>query len=872
VNLQRVDASGRVIALLGTLNDAGLSGDLSSGDGIHTTRYVFTETTETLLRVRVSWALRGVLKRVVSDVLTLPVVSVSTIHWSPNQIELSLHPGTEQAFVLDFTADRDLSNTSIDIVPPLSSFLSVAADGLTAVFAGHSYSLTASLAVPADAVPGRYEGTVNIRSALNKVPDALKIVLNVTQPSQAALPSIAVAPSPDRITIDSDGQKVVKDELVLVLDFDTPDPNARIATIALATRGTVIGSVPDTLTYQLRYEVSDPSELEAIRPHISSYPEVVSISRHYLTDRPTATNPNDTEYDSWTEAQPGGNNWNLETIKAPSAWDLTTGDSSVVVAVIDGDFDRNHGDLDANVTSHNGPRTSSFQGHGTHVAGTICAEGNNSEGVAGVSWDCSLRLYEFGGASAVKAQEAMVKAVKDGARIVNMSLQWIDNNQCGTPGTAQTLQKVADNNAVLQRGILFALRENRDVLWVFAAGNECRDVKYASPASLTHNFPLNTIAVAAVTSSGPLSWFSNFGELVTVAAPGGDASQGIFSTMPRSCVLWIFCTDEYGPMAGTSMAAPHVSGLAALVLARNPDFSAQQIKQCIVAGAASSGAQVGAGHSFKVIHAPDAIECRGTVDLPAKVDLVFSLDLTGSTGSEIDRVKSEVAAIITNLRTTVSPSTDFRFAIVSYEDYAGYYDSRSCGSSYTHTYGAAGTKPGGDAPFRIDQALTSDAATVVSRINGLVLGYGGDGPQSYGRVFWEMGQPDTAAALGFRSDALKLLVNFGDNVPHDVDLNKDVASPPFTSPWDTGIDPGRNNYVDCGGDDIDFQDEALAALSGSGIRLIHIDSSGDPSLAPYWQFWTSVTGGAFAAINWDGTIPGGLNLTELIAGLLGLIH
>src|SRR5688572_32945554 len=90
-----------------------------------------------------------------------------------------------------------------------------------------------------------------------------------------------------------------------------------------------------------------------------------------------------------------------------------------------------------------------------------------------------------------------------------MSLQWIDNNQCGTAGTATTLQKVKENNDVLGRAVLFALRENKDVLWVFAAGNECRDAKFASPASLTNNFPLNTIAIASINEDGGLRATSN---------------------------------------------------------------------------------------------------------------------------------------------------------------------------------------------------------------------------------------------------------------------------------------------------------------------------------------------------------------------------
>ena len=352
------------------------------------------------------------------------------------------------------------------------------------------------------------------------------------------------------------------------------------------------------------------------------------------------------------------------------------------------------------------------------------------------------------------------------------------------------------------------------------------------------------------------SSFSNLGDLITVAAPGGD----IRSTIPDN---------KYGNMSGTSMAAPHVSGLATLILSNHANFSATQIKQCILSAAQANGKSI-TGHNFKVISAPEAIECRGTVELPDKVDIVFSIDLTGSMGGEINRVKTEIETIINNLRTIASPSTDFKFGVVSYEDYAGVFDSRSCGSTYQATYGAIGTKPGGDAAFRIDQALTADSALVASTTRGLVIGWGADGPQSYGRVFWELGQEDTGTSIGFRNDALKLVVNFGANVPHDTNLNEGIESPPFST-FDTGIDPGRNNTVDCGDDDIDFQNEALAAMVSKGIHILPIDSSGFTPYIQYWQYWASVTGGTVAAINAEGSIPGGLNLSELIISLLKLI-
>lgn len=296
-------------------------------------------------------------------------------------------------------------------------------------------------------------------------------------------------------------------------------------------------------------------------------------------------------------------------------------------------------------------------------------------------------------------------------------------------------------------------------------------------------------------------------------------------------------------------------------------FSAAQTKACIVAASQEHGLAI-EGETFHLIEAPSAVLCEATLGLPPEVDIVFSLDLTGSMGGEIARVKAEVNQVIDGLR-AAAPDTDFRFGVVSYEDYPGLFNSSACpDSEYAAIYGY---QSAGDLPFRINLPITGDAVTVASTINGLQLGNGGDGPQSYGRVFWEIAQADTAAALGFRPDALKLLIDFGDNVPHDADLNAGLEPPvipPVASPFDTGYDPGQNGVIDCGGDDIDLQDDALSSMAAADIRLVHVDSSGDPDLEDYWKLWAGLTGGEYAAINPDGTIPGGLDLTDLIIELL----
>jgi subtilisin family serine protease len=838
-----------------------------------------TRKTTVLLGTKGSKARRNqlVFIGIVGAVLILIVTAIGVgsgggsrkIAWQSSQADFTLRAGTTGDLMVEFTPSSNMSGLTVAVSPELEDMLAVDVTTIPDLKANQKYSLLLTAQAPVVKKTGNFQGELHFSVNGRPVEQRLPVSINITGLNDNEIPPTVGNPSEDRIVADATGQKIIKDELVVGLKFETADPDECAREIARNTGGVFLGSIPETLTYQIVYVVSDLNQLESLRQQVEAMPDVDFASHDFITET-ASTIPDDTEYDSWDENSPAGNNWNLEFIKAPSAWDLTTGSSSVNVAVVDWDIDKDHSDLNDNIISVDGNMTSG-NGHGTHVAGIICAEGNNKQGVTGLMWDCSLQGYNLPSNASFEAiAEKMVNAANGGARIVNMSLGL--KVECGVAGTDATLETVREGNSILGRSILYAQRVNKDVLWIFSAGNECRDAKYQSPASLTANFPLNTIAVAAINQSGELSDFSNFGKLVTVAAPGGNRSpyQYIYSTLPRSCILWVFCSDNYGGMAGTSQAAPQVSGLAGLVLSQHPDYSSTQIKQCILAGAQSGGKQV-PGQDFYIINAFDAVKCEGKISLPTQVDIVFAIDLTGSMSDELDKVKAEVGDIVHDLTTVASPSTDFHFAVVSFEDYPGSFDSRSCDSSYQNTYGLSGSKPNGDAPFRVDLDLTADVNALYATIPTLSLGDGKDDPESYARVLWELGQPAANSKIIFRDDALKLIVNFGDSVPHDPNLNEGIGSPPLT-PFDTGIDPGRNGVIDCGGDDIDLQDDALPALVDRNIHLLYIDSSGDADFEPYWRYWTSVTGGAYAAINQDGTIPGSLNLSELIMNLLGLIN
>ena len=279
--------------------------------------------------------------------------------------------------------------------------------------------------------------------------------------------------------------------------------------------------------------------------------------------------------------------WGIQNIAAPQAWDITTG-SDVVVAVIDTGIDYTHEDLAENIwqsedcnddgtdddgngyiddchgidaiNSDSDPMDDN--GHGTHVAGTIGAVGDNNRGVVGVNWTVRLMAckfldaWGFGTLDGALACLEYVQVMKDrGVDIV------ATNNSWGGGGFSQAL---FDAIAVhLGRGILF----------IAAAGNWGEDHDPEPDFFLPSGYYLpNIISVAATNRDDALAWFSDYGRrTVHIGAPGEE----ILSTVPG---------DNYEYFSGTSMAAPHVTGVAALLKAQNPSRDWRAIKNLILAG------------------------------------------------------------------------------------------------------------------------------------------------------------------------------------------------------------------------------------------------------------------------------------------------
>jgi len=311
------------------------------------------------------------------------------------------------------------------------------------------------------------------------------------------------------------------------------------------------------------------------------------------------------------------NQWGLDNIgqtggfpdadvDAPEAWDITTGDPNVIVAVMDTGVDYGHPDLagnmwvndsevdglpgvddddngyvddiygydfagmDANDPNDGDNDPIDFWFHGTHVAGTIGAVGDNGIGVTGVCWDVRLMALKIfaddsdivPGVFASDAIEAIQYAVSNGAKVINAS--W------GGDYYSEGLRE-----AIAEAGTY-------GVLFVAAAGND-----YGSDNDLVPFYPAsfeldNIISVMSTDQFDQMSYFSNYGaKSVDVGEPGSE----ILSTFPTYPTLGIMIYGlglDYEVLSGTSMAAPHVSGACALLLSKNPSLPSRIVKQLVL--------------------------------------------------------------------------------------------------------------------------------------------------------------------------------------------------------------------------------------------------------------------------------------------------
>ena len=304
--------------------------------------------------------------------------------------------------------------------------------------------------------------------------------------------------------------------------------------------------------------------------HLNTHPDVVFAEPDYV------------EYKHVIPDDPLFRNlWGMTAIHAPQAWDIATGNTQVIVGVLDSGIDSDHPDLRTNITTGTERFNGRDQdGHGTHVAGTIGAVGNNRIGVAGVCWRVGLANFKLGNR---RFDLALAIAAIDFARHAGIPIL---NNSWGSRAYSRALRL-----AIAQY----------DGLFVVSAGNNGtnNDARPMYPASYDSQ---NVISVASTTQNNTLSSFSNYGaHSVDIAAPGSNiVSTDIGNT--------------YSALSGTSMAAPHVAGVAALVKSFKPELTTANLKEVIMQSARQLPALHGRVLSGGIVDARAALEMVSRCD------------------------------------------------------------------------------------------------------------------------------------------------------------------------------------------------------------------------------------------------------------------
>lgn len=374
----------------------------------------------------------------------------------------------------------------------------------------------------------------------------------------------------------------------------------KLSEIGVISRKKVFDSNDSNLKNFYEFTLKPGTDLKTAGEKINDLEAVKSVEANY--EMHAISIPNDTYYSQ---------QWHYKKIGLESAWDKTKGSTSIIVAVTDTGIDYNHEDFDkANIikgiSTAGGTDVMDQFGHGTHVSGTIGAMSNNSLGVAGVNWNVKILAIKVlgsnGSGSDTGIANGMKYAADNGARVLNMSLGSTSPMQC---------------SSLYQSAINYAY--NKGVTIVVAAGNSNDSASQYTPANCA-----NVITVGATDNNDQKASFSNYGSRVDIAAPGVNILSNKAATCsPQMCLASKIVGGKYVYSQGTSMAAPHVAGVAALLLSANPGLSPQQVKDCITkstntdpAPSSISGKRV---NMDKILSDP---ACGGTGGNPTEVPTV----------------------------------------------------------------------------------------------------------------------------------------------------------------------------------------------------------------------------------------------------------
>lgn len=572
-------------------------------------------------------SIAGALALLIQGLAMVPTQAASsgTMAWTKTDLTLSAYDGTVADVQMEFTYSGDIKNPNVKIVGGLAGSVSVDMTRLVPTSPGRAL---ASIHVEMPTAP-QSDYNANLQWTVDGKPQQQPLHLTVTPKTidPNVIPEDIGFPSASRIGVSNGGTPTIVDQMVVYILPDDPAPAQTIKAIAASVSGQVVGAIAEMRRYKVRVPGATPSTIESLMDRAETLPGVESATLDVLGRTSAYTN------DKVWQPSPSANadqNWNLQQIDAPAAWDLSTG-KGVDVAVIDSGIDGGHADLAGNLKT-NVTTTNSTIEHGTHTSGTACAQGDNGIGVVGVAWQCNLSMYGVytndKGAINTDDMWRRIETINDlppadeaassgpkAPRVVNVSLELSTPFDCTSPDLQKKHKSDMKALQVSRAKMSGLLSKRPDIMWVLAAGNNDMDSSCSAFGDLGNKDYLpNVVTVGASDRNGNTSTYSVRGGGVTLAAPGGEgnkAGTAVYSTYPQFCITAFGgqCVPvAYGYMAGTSMAAPHVTGTAALAFSANPKLGPADIKKCLIDGAAAGGKRI-TGQSYSIINAGKTVDC-----------------------------------------------------------------------------------------------------------------------------------------------------------------------------------------------------------------------------------------------------------------------
>ena len=424
--------------------------------------------------------------------------------------------------------------------------------------------------------------------------------------------------------------------------FNENLPEAERRAICESIDGKIIGSNKSLDLYDVEIPPRDKKGLQELCKQLEDMDGVITATYDIVGDTIAAVSsiPNDPWRDvfegitgvTWDENNPDGLNWWLEATYVPSAWNYSQYFHHMKIGVADSGFDIGHEDLNITVLNES---ENTIDDHGTHVAGIIGATSNNERGIAGITRNADLLGYDvFPGSSIYtnlkEEMNGIDKLLEQGAKVINFSIYSKNNGL-----TQEEIYERGYEQAKYIAQFLHKFGPNFIIVTIAGNGNENDigiDTKNANYfAGINDNiidrvqqayneefgtgeffskdeFYDSFMIVGAVdkkkTSDGEyqLTTFSNYGDAVTVCAPGQD----VFSTIVTGGI-----DGSYGNMSGTSMAAPIVSGITSMVWAVNPDFTPSVVKDIVTSTATTKVNARNSGDprdTYPMVNAKAAVE------------------------------------------------------------------------------------------------------------------------------------------------------------------------------------------------------------------------------------------------------------------------